>query len=106
MKQLMKPILTLLIGAILFIIGYSLSQVSQDVFLSTWVICGIPYGLPRVRVWLSGRSFSGGMVMFILNFVIAGLFGGFIYIWRMFKSVFDIITICLNKNIDGQDISN
>lgn len=103
MKALGKPILTLIIGCLLLVVGNSIGQGSATSFLWVWIICGIPYGLPRIRLWfsMSNGDLGTSMAIFLLNFALAGLIGGFIYVWTMGKAVVAIIVICLNRGKDG-----
>ena len=50
-----------------------------------WILCGLPFGIHRMCVWIvpGGGSLGGGAALFVLNFVIGGLIGGFILVWRL-----------------------
>ena len=50
-----------------------------------WILCGLPFGLHRMCLWIvpSNSSFGGGITLFALNFIIGGVIGGFIRIWRL-----------------------
>lgn len=45
----------------------------------------LPFGLHRMCLWIvpSNSSFGGGITLFALNFIIGGVTGGFIRIWRL-----------------------
>lgn len=45
-----------------------------------WIMCGLPYGLHRMCIWIisGGRSFGGGLATFAFNFIIGGVIGGFV----------------------------
>ena len=50
-----------------------------------WILCGLPFGLHRMFFWFipGGRSFGGGIVMIAFNFIIGGIIGGFVLVWRL-----------------------
>ena len=50
-----------------------------------WILCGLPFGLHRMCLWIipGGRSFGGGIATFAFNFIIGGVIGGFVLVWRM-----------------------
>ena len=50
-----------------------------------WILCGLPFGLHRMCLWIvpGGGSFGGGIALFALNFIIGGVIGGFILVWRL-----------------------
>ena len=50
-----------------------------------WILCGLPFGLHRMRLWIipGDRSFGGGIATFAFNFIIGGVIGGVVLIWRL-----------------------
>ena len=42
-------------------------------------------GIHRMCVWIvpGGDSLGGGAALFVLNFVIGGIIGGFVLVWRL-----------------------
>ena len=50
-----------------------------------WILCGIPFGLHRMFLCLipGRRSFGGGIAMLALNFIVCGVVGGFVLVWRL-----------------------
>lgn len=56
-----------------------------DIYL-LWMLCGIPFGLHKKRIWVWGNtgSVGGDLGLFSVNFIIAGLIGGFVLLWRLF----------------------
>ena len=50
-----------------------------------WILCGLPFGIWRLRLWIipGGGSLGGGIALFLLNFVFAGLIGGCVLVWRL-----------------------
>ena len=45
----------------------------------------LPFGIHRMCVWIvpGGDSLGGGAALFVLNFVIGGIIGGFVLVWRL-----------------------
>src|SRR5699024_12483891 len=45
----------------------------------------ISFGIHRMCVWIvpGGDSLGGGAALFVLNFVIGGIIGGFVLVWRL-----------------------
>ena len=54
-------------------------------YLWLWILCGLPFGIWRLRLWIipGGGSLGGGIALFLLNFVFAGLIGGCVLVWRL-----------------------
>lgn len=54
-------------------------------YLWLWILCGLPFGLHRMWLWfVPGRSsMGGGVALFALNFIIGGIIGGFVLVWRL-----------------------
>ena len=50
-----------------------------------WILCGLPFGIWRLRLWIipGGGSLGGGIALFALNFII----GGFVLVWRLIVAV-------------------
>ena len=50
-----------------------------------WILCGLPFGLHRMFLWIipGGSSFGGGIATFAFNFIIGGIIGGFVLVWRL-----------------------
>ena len=50
-----------------------------------WILCGLPFGIWRLRLWIipGGGSLGGGIALFVLNFILAGLIGGAVLVWRL-----------------------
>ena len=106
MKGIVKPILTLIIGIALFIIGYLIGQAPLYKIISIWLICGLPYGFARIRLWFTAKNRNLGTTigLFVLNFILSGLLGGFIYIWTMLKSIFSIVSYSIKqKKLENND---
>lgn len=66
-------------------------------YLWLWILCGLPFGLQRMWLWFvpGGSSMGGGVALFALNFIIGGIIGGFVLVWRMIVAVWYVpLTIC------------
>ena len=55
--------------------------------LRLWILCGLPFGLHRMCLWIvpGGGSFGGGIALFALNFILGGVIGGFVLAWRVWR---------------------
>ena len=53
-------------------------------YLWLWILCGLP-----MCFWFvpGGNSMGGGVALFALNFVIGGIIGGVVLVWRMIVAV-------------------
>ena len=61
-----------------------------------WLVCGIPFGIWRLRLWLIPRNFDiGGTVgVWAFNLIIGGLIGGVVIVWRLLVAAwYTILTI-------------
>ncbi len=49
-------------------------------YLWLWILCGLPFGIWRLRLWIipGGGSMGGGIALFALNFILAGIIGSFV----------------------------
>lgn len=58
-------------------------------YLKLWILTGIPFGVHRMYFWLIPRGFDvGGTVgMFVLNFLVGGIIGGIVLMWRLIMAV-------------------
>ncbi len=58
-------------------------------YLWLWILCGLPFGLHRMWLWFvpGGGSMGGEIALFALNFIIGGIIGGFVLVWRMIVAV-------------------
>ena len=57
-----------------------------------WILCGLPFGLHRMCLWIipSSRSFGGGIATIAFNFIIGGVIGGFVIIWVLVIAIWHI----------------
>lgn len=58
-------------------------------YLRLWILCGLPFGLHRMRRWIvpGNGSMGGGVALFALNFIIGGVIGGFVLAWQLIVAV-------------------
>lgn len=54
-----------------------------------WILCGLPFGIHRMRLWImpGGSFFGGGIAIFALSFILGGVIGGFVLVWRLIVAV-------------------
>lgn len=54
-----------------------------------WILCGLPFGIHRMRLWVmpGGSSFGSGIAIFVLSFILGGVIGGFVLVWRLIVAV-------------------
>lgn len=57
-----------------------------------WILCGLPFGLHRMCLWIIpvGRSFGGGIAVAAFGFIISGVIGGFVLVWRMLMAIINV----------------
>lgn len=50
-----------------------------------WILCGLPFGLHRMCLWIipGGRSFGGGIAVAAFGCIVGGVIGGFVLVWRL-----------------------
>jgi len=90
-KELIKKSLFLIVVIwILVSIGLELRGTgdSRD-FFNAWVLCGLPFGIGKLRTWFYVPNGSIGTctAIFVLNFILAGLIGGFVLMWKIIVAV-------------------
>lgn len=71
-----KTILPVASAALLYCIFRSACVKNGELdYLWLWILCGLPFGIWRLRLWIipGGGSLGGGIALFLLNFVFAGL---------------------------------
>lgn len=87
---LTKSLLPIITAILLFFIFKSacIKNGSVDYFL-LWLLCGLPFGIHRMFLWIipGSRSFGGNIAIFTLNFVIGGVIGGIVLVWRLLVAV-------------------
>ena len=85
-----KSMLPVAVAMLLFCIFKSACTkdgITDHVWL--WLLCGLPFGLHRMCLWIipGGRSFGGNIALFVFNFIIGGVIGGFVLVWRLIVAV-------------------
>lgn len=57
-----------------------------------WILCGLPFGVHKVCLWIMprNRSFGEGIAILVLRFVIGGIIGSFVLMWRLIVAVYYI----------------
>ncbi|BDF58856.1 hypothetical protein CE91St36_16730 [Christensenellaceae bacterium] len=81
-----KTILPVASAALLYCIFRSACVKNGELdYLWLWILCGLPFGIWRLRLWIipGGGSLGGGIALFLLNFVFAGLIGGCVLVLRL-----------------------
>ena len=74
-----KAVLPVAIAGLLYCIFKSACIRNGELdLLWLWMLCGLPFGIHRMCVWIvpGGDSLGGGAALFVLNFVIGGIIGG------------------------------
>ena len=82
-----KTVLPVCIIIFLFLIFRNVftSDGETDYFF-VWLVCGIPFGIRRMSIWLiphSQASLQFAIGIWALNFIIGGIIGGFVLIWKL-----------------------
>ena len=70
-----KAVLPVAIAGLLYCIFKSACIRNGELdLLWLWILCGLPFGIHRMCVWIvpGGDSLGGGAALFVLNFVIGG----------------------------------
>ena len=79
-----KTILPVASAALLYCIFRSACVKNGELdYLWLWILCGLPFGIWRLRLWIipGGGSLGGGIALFALSFILAGIIGGFVLVW-------------------------
>lgn len=85
-----KTILPVAAAALLYCIFRSACVKTGELdYLWLWILCGLPFGIWRLRLWIipDGGSLGSGIALFALNFILAGIIGGFVLVWRLIVAV-------------------
>ena len=73
-----KAVLPVAIAGLLYCIFKSACIRNGELdLLWLWILCGLPFGIHRMCVWIvpGGGSLGGGAALFVLNFIIGGTSG-------------------------------
>ena len=94
-----KSVLPVAVAALLYCIFKSVCTkdgVTDYVWL--FILCGLPFGIPRMFAWIvPGGSLGTALPLFLLNFIIGGVIGGFVLVWRLLVSSLDHLSTVHNK---------
>ena len=85
-----KSVLPVTVALILYCIFKSACMKNGELdYVWLWILCGLPFGLHRMCLWIvpGGGSLGGGIALFVLNFIIGGVIGGFVLAWRLIVAV-------------------
>lgn len=78
-----KSVLPVAVAALLYCIFKS-ACTKDGVIDYVWlfILCGLPFGIPRMFAWIvPGGSLGTALPLFLLNFIIGGVIGGFVLVW-------------------------
>ena len=66
-------------------------------YLKLWIIVGIPFGIHRMFFWMIPRGYDlgGTLGIWTLNFLIGGVIGGVVVIWRLAVAVWYILKMAV-----------
>lgn len=58
-------------------------------YLKLWILAGIPFGIHRMFLWVIPKGFDigGTLGILVINFLVGGIIGGMILIWRLTLAV-------------------
>ena len=97
-----KTILPAALAALLYCIFRSACVKNGELdYLWLWILCGLPFGIWRLRLWIipGGGSLGGGIALFLLNFVFSE---HHICTWISIERKITVtIRICMNKGKSG-----
>ena len=104
---LKKTILPIVIALCLFLMFKNVfTENGQTNYFYVWLCCGIPFGIRRMFVWLvpHGYDIAGTVGIVALNFILGGIIGGVVLIWRLAVAVWYILLtiyrlLTANKNV-------
>ncbi|MBQ9844016.1 MAG: hypothetical protein IJO31_07680 [Oscillospiraceae bacterium] len=83
---LVKSILPM-VSALLLVCIFKSACMKNGVldYVWLWILCGLPFGLHRTCLWIipGDKSFGSSVATFALNFIIGGVIGGVVLVWRL-----------------------
>lgn len=77
-------------GAVLLVCIFKSACIKDGTvdYLWLWILCGLPFGLHRMWLWIvPDGSMGSGIALFALNFIVGGIIGGFVLVWRLIVAV-------------------
>ena len=98
LKKIVFPIVSAGIMLLLFL-PVCKTEGNVDYFL-LWILVGIPYGVHRMCVWLIPKNYgiSGGIGVLAFDFIIGGMIGGIILIFKLIKAIATLVHIIVNES--------
>lgn len=99
-----KCVLPVVVAALLYLIFKSAATKGGDTdYMWLFILCGLPFGIPRMFMWIvPDGSIATALPLFLLNFVISGIIGGFVLAWRLLVAawyvpltVYRLLTSCI-----------
>lgn len=99
-----KTVLPVIIALCLFFMFKSVFTKNEEInYTYVWICCGIPFGIRRMFIWLipHGYDIGGTVGIIALNFIVGGIIGSFILIWRLVCAAWYIpLTVYRLVNVD------
>ena len=93
-----KSVLPIITALLLYCIFKSACMKDGELdYLWLWILCGLPFGIHRMCLWIvpGGGSLGTSIALFALNFIIGGVIGGFVMVWRLIVAVWYVpLTVC------------
>lgn len=86
---IIKSVIPILFALLLYnmFIAICRSQDGTVNYLNLWILCGIPFGIGMLFLIPINGDFQFTFGIIALNFIIGGLIGGFILVWRLIVAV-------------------
>lgn len=86
-KKSVVPVVLVILLVCIFKSACTKDGVVDYVWL--WILCGLPFGLHRMCLWIvqGSGSMGSGIALFALNFIIGGVIGGFVLAWRLVVAI-------------------
>ena len=87
-KKVILPLGTILL--VFIIVNAFFTEKKAGDYVLIFIICGIPYGIRKVRLWLipSGFDMGSGLAIMVLQVLIGGLIGVFVLVWRIICAIY------------------
>ena len=93
-----KTILPMAAAALLYCIFRSACVKNCELdYLWVWILCWLPFGIcllllesiAGLPLWIipGSGSLGAGIALLVLNFLLAGIIGGFVLVWRLIVAV-------------------
>lgn len=102
-----KCVLPVAVAALLYLIFKSAVTKDGDTdYVWLFILCGLPFGIPRMFMWIVPvGSVATALPLFLLNFVLGGIIGGFVLVWRLLVAAWYVPLTALRffRYIDKSD---